>query len=103
MRRAILLARHLRHLFGGREEQFEGGATSDFTVDPDGALVASYDSHYRRQPEAAPGELSGEERIEDSALSGVVHAATGVGDFEVDVAALRQLLVGEGRGQVLAV
>ena len=72
---------------GGKEDP-EGGALRRGAVRMRmWPLMALDDPHDGRESQAAPGELGGEERVEDPLQRAAVHAAPGVGHLEEHVAA----------------
>ena len=54
--------------------------------------MTAHDAQHRGEPQAAPGELGGEEGIEDPRTRLLVHAAALVDDLEVDAGPRGQLL-----------
>src|SRR5262249_29368424 len=71
----------------GREQHPEARAFARARVDLDPALVAAHDPEHRGEPEPAPRELGGEERVEEARGRGRATPAPGVLDLEVDVMA----------------
>ena len=65
--------------------------------------MAPHDPEHRRQPEPAAGELGREEGVEELLEGLSLDAEARVGDLEIGVLALGQLVVQIGAGQVLAV
>jgi hypothetical protein len=79
------------HLADG-EEHAEDGAAAGLARDLDGAAVPAHDAEHGRHAEAAPGELGGEEGLEDLALRVLVHPAARVAHLQEDVLASGEVL-----------
>src|SRR4051794_22415846 len=58
--------------------------------------MTAHDSRNRREAQAATGEFRGEERIENTRLRRLVHAAAVIAHFEADVVAGRKIVAPAG-------
>src|SRR5689334_5584647 len=68
----------------------------------DCAAMAADDSKDGCQPEAAPGDLGGEERIKDAGERFIGHAAARVGNFDEDELTRLDVLPDAGVREILA-
>ena len=77
-----------------RQKHLAGAAASELTVHPDRPPMTADDPQHRGQTQPAPGELSGEEWIEQLRLGLLVHPTSGICDLEIHVAPGWQCLPG---------
>jgi hypothetical protein len=100
-------ARGLRGLDRGvgrrREEELELRAAPGLARHAKRCTVGTRDPEQGRQPQPAPGELGGEERIEGVGEGLLVHPASGIRHCEPDVAPLRELATEQRVVEQLAV
>src|SRR6185436_12427999 len=80
----------LRFARMNRNEESKSGPFVNFALDFERAFVTPHNSENRGEPEAAPGEFRGEERIENPSLRVGGHPAARITDLHIYVLAFAQ-------------
>jgi hypothetical protein len=76
-----------------REEHSDRCSATRSAIDNDRTVVAPDDAQDRRHAQPPPDCFGGEEGVEHAPLGTFVHAASGIGDFQQQVATRRRLVV----------
>src|ERR1039457_5794702 len=69
-----------------RQEYFEGCPLAQFSKKLQGAFMSLYDAKNCRHSQTTPVKLGGIERLENPIIGLYAHAATGICNFQVDIA-----------------
>ena len=86
--------------FGGQQDP-ERGAGAGGGFERQHAVVLAQDAEHHRQAKTPPGELGGEEGLEDLAGAGLVDAGAVVADLDQDTLAGTLVAADDSAGEIL--